>query len=201
MSPLPPLREHNRPLDTLEKAGLALALMFLAISACGNDDDEVTTVEGRHLGIEVTSTAFAEGSDIPARFTCDDADVSPPLQWTGVPQETKSLALIVDDPDARGTWVHWVMYAIPNTTGELPEAVPDDDVTAQGARQGKNDFGRVGYGGPCPPRGAPHRYFFKVYALDAMLDLEAGAKKEDLLRAMEGKVLAEGRLMGRYERR
>jgi len=98
-------------------AAVALAISFLAIAACGGDADESPILEGHPTTIEVTSTAFAEGSDIPARFTCDGADISPPLQWTEVPQGTKSLALIVDDPDARGTWVHWVMYAIPNTAG------------------------------------------------------------------------------------
>jgi Raf kinase inhibitor-like YbhB/YbcL family protein len=182
-------------------AAVALAISFLAIAACGGDADESPILEGHPTTIEVTSTAFAEGSDIPARFTCDGADISPPLQWTEVPQGTKSLALIVDDPDARGTWVHWVMYAIPNTAGELSEAVPNGDATAQGAIQGKNGFGRIGYGGPCPPGGSPHRYFFKIYALDAILDLEPGENKKNLLEAMDGRVLAEGRLMGRYTRR
>ena len=209
-NPLPNLGEGTSPLRCasitgpwipLRKLGLALAVIFLTISACVGDGDESPILEDHPITIDVTSTAFAEGSDIPARFTCDDADVSPPLQWTGVPQETKSIALVVDDPDARGTWVHWVMYAIPSTTAELPEAVPDEDTTAQGAIQGENDFGRIGYDGPCPPGGSPHRYVFKVYALDAIPDLEQGAEKKDLLQAMEGRILAEGRLMGRYARR
>ena len=182
-------------------AAVALAASFLAIAACGGDAGESPVLEDHPLTIEVKSTAFAEGSDIPTRFTCNGADVSPPLQWTGAPQETKSLALIVDDPDARGTWVHWVMYDIPSASSELPEAVPNEDATAQGATPGKNDFGSTGYGGPCPPGGSPHRYFFKIYALDAVLDLEPGENTKDLLQAMEGRVLAEGRLMGRYKRR
>jgi Raf kinase inhibitor-like YbhB/YbcL family protein len=180
---------------------IALAASLLAIGVCGGSGDESPILEDHPTTIEITSTAFAEGSDIPARFTCDGADVSPPLQWTGVPQETESLALIVDDPDARGTWVHWVMYEIPNTAGELSEAVPNGDATAQGAIQGRNDFGRIGYGGPCPPGGSAHRYFFKIYALDTLLDLGPGVKKKDLLEAMDGRGLAEGRLMGRYKRR
>lgn len=150
--------------------------------------------------IRVTSPAFSEGAGIPADHTCDGADISPPLQWSGVPSEAKSLALIADDPDApAGDWVHWVLYDLPPTLDRLPAAVPATARPSTGGTQGRTDFGLTGYGGPCPPRGT-HRYFFKLYALDALLRLEPGATKKELLEAMQGHVLAEGQLMGKYQR-
>jgi len=158
--------------------------------------------ENAAMTIQLTSPAFVEGEFIPAKHTCDDEDVSPPLKWTDVPANTKSLALICDDPDApMGTWVHWVLYGLPPTVAELAEKVPTAETLANGARQGINDFKRAGYGGPCPPAGRPHRYFFKLYALDAEIPLKARATKKDLLRAMEGHILAEGQLMGKFQRR
>ena len=152
------------------------------------------------MAIKVTSTAFAEGGMIPKEYTCDGADISPPLSWSGVPGEAKSLALICDDPDAPGRiWVHWVLFNIPLDPSELPAHVPADETLADGARNGVSDFGRFGYGGPCPP-GGTHRYFFKLYALDTMLDLSGRVTKNDLLSAMEGHILAEGQLMGKYRR-
>ncbi len=151
--------------------------------------------------IEVTSAAFAEGGTIPAKHTCEGEDFSPPLAWKGIPVESKSLALICDDPDAPvGTWVHWVLYNLPPKTAGLPEGVTTAQRLPDGSRQGVNDFGKTGYGGPCPPPGKPHRYFFKLYALDRMIELPAGAKKQDLERAMQGRVLAQGRLVGKYQR-
>jgi Raf kinase inhibitor-like YbhB/YbcL family protein len=151
--------------------------------------------------MKLTSMAFADGEPIPMRYTCDGADVSPPLQWSEVAPGTKSFALICDDPDAPvGTWVHWVIYGLPATTRELPEMVAATETLPDGAKQGLNDFRRVGYGGPCPPPGRPHRYFFKLYALDAGLALNARASKPDLLRAMAGHILAEAQLMGTYQR-
>lgn len=153
------------------------------------------------MSIQLTSSGFAEGAAIPRKYTCDGANVSPPLKWTDAPQGTRSLALIADDPDApAGTWVHWVLYAIPPSVTELPEGVPATEAVLDGARQGINDFRRIGYGGPCPPRGNAHRYFFKIYALDTALTLKAGATKGDLIRAMEGHILAQGQLMGTYQR-
>ena len=151
------------------------------------------------MSIVVTSSAFTEGSSIPAKYTCDGEDVSPPIAWSGVPKGARSLALISDDPDAGGTWVHWVLYGVPVDVTELSEAMPTTDVTPIGARNGTNDFKRLGYGGPCPPSGT-HRYFFKLYALDTGLDLASGATKNDLLEAMEGHILARGQLMGTYRR-
>jgi len=153
------------------------------------------------MALKVESPAFSPGGDIPRQHTCDGPDLSPPLRWSEPPAGTQSLALICDDPDApAGTWVHWVLYRIPASARGLPEGVPKRETLADGSRQGRNDFGKVGYGGPCPPRGPKHRYFFKLYALDTVLDLPPGATKAELLKAMEGHVLAQGELMGRYGR-
>jgi Raf kinase inhibitor-like YbhB/YbcL family protein len=151
--------------------------------------------------MQLTSSAFEEGATIPKEFTGDGQDTSPPLQWGGAPEGVKSFALICDDPDApRGTWVHWVLWSLPADQHELPAGVPAKPSRPGGARQGKNDFGNPGYGGPAPPRGKPHRYFFKLYALDTTLDLPEGATKQQLEQAMKGHILASGQLMGKYAR-
>ena len=153
------------------------------------------------MKIELSSTVFNEGASIPKQYTGDGKDISPPLRWSDPPPATKSFALICDDPDApRGTWVHWVLFNLPGDQRDLEEAVPNQDVLANGAKQGKNDFGKVGYGGPAPPPGKPHRYFFKLYALDTPLNLAPGVTKSQLVAAMQGHVLAEGQLMGQYGR-
>jgi hypothetical protein len=153
------------------------------------------------MDIQITSSAFQDGGLIPAKYTCDGADVSPPLQWDNVPQSAKSIALICDDPDApMGTFVHWVLFNLPAETRQLAEKVAADKTLPSGARQGTSGFGRVGYGGPCPPSGT-HRYFFKIYALDTTLDLPAGARKSDLLKVMQRHILAQGQLVGKYKRR
>ncbi len=152
------------------------------------------------MTIKITSSTFTEGSMIPNRYTCDAEDVSPDLAWTGVPEGTKSLALICDDPDApMGTWVHWVLFNLPPDINELHAEIPPEKTLKNGARHGKNDFGRFGYGGPCPPSGT-HRYFFKLYALDTRIKLESGITKAQLLEAMNGHILDEGQLMGKYKR-
>ena len=151
--------------------------------------------------MKLTSTAFGEGGMIPAQYTCNGPDISPPLNWEDVPEQTKSLALIADDPDAPvGTWVHWVLYNLPADSRELQEDLPKTKVLPNGAMQGTNDFRKIGYGGPCPP-GGTHRYFFKLYALDELVDLNPGARKKDLLDAMKGHILAECQLMGKFSRR
>jgi Raf kinase inhibitor-like YbhB/YbcL family protein len=156
---------------------------------------------GKAMAFELKSAAFSPAGDIPKRFTCDGPDVSPALSWGETPAGTQSISLIMDDPDApAGTWVHWVLYELPASTRELPENLPKDRELNNGGRQGQNDFGRIGYGGPCPPRGRPHRYFFKLYALDAKTNLGAGATKADLERAMKGHILAQAELMGRHKR-
>ena len=153
------------------------------------------------MKITLTSSAFREGETIPKQYTGDGKDISPPLHWDAVPEGTNSIALICDDPDApRGTWVHWVLFNMPGDTRQLAEGIPAEKVLGNGARQGKNDFGKIGYGGPAPPRGKPHRYFFKLYALDTQIDLPAGVNKEKVVAAMEGHILAEGQLMGKYAR-
>lgn len=141
--------------------------------------------------MKLTSSAFT--TEIPSKYTCDGENVSPPLSITDAPEDTKSFALIVDDPDApRGDWVHWVVWNIPSSTSEITEN------SAPGV-EGTSDFGEVGWGGPCPPSGT-HRYFFKLYALDTLLDLPASTTKADLLSTMEGHILAETELMGTYKR-
>lgn len=150
---------------------------------------------------KLSSNAFDPNGAIPKRFTCEGSDVSPALKWTAPPVGTHSLVLIADDPDApRGTWVHWVLYDLAASARGLPEGVRPDGEISNGARQGRNDFGKLGYGGPCPPPGPAHRYFFKLYALDAKTGLEPGATKDDLERTMRGHILAEAELVGRYRR-
>jgi Raf kinase inhibitor-like YbhB/YbcL family protein len=150
---------------------------------------------------QLSSTAFEKGAPIPRKYTGEGPDVSLPLHWTDPPQGCKSLALICDDPDAPvGNWVHWVIWAIPANARELPEAVPKQKQLDDGAKQGTNDFKKIGYGGPMPPPGPVHRYFFKLYALDIDLPVPAGATKKDLLGAMQGHVVAQTELMGRYKR-
>jgi Raf kinase inhibitor-like YbhB/YbcL family protein len=156
---------------------------------------------GFAMAMQLTSTAFQEGQAIPKQYTGDGKNVSPPLRWTDPPAGTQAFALITDDPDApRKVWVHWVLFNLPATTRELSEEVPPEETLPGGAAQGKNDFGRISYGGPAPPPGKPHRYFFKLYALDAPLSLRPGATKEELLAAMKGHTLAEAQLMGTYSR-
>jgi Raf kinase inhibitor-like YbhB/YbcL family protein len=151
--------------------------------------------------MQMTSSAFSAGETIPNKFTYDGPDVSPQLKWNAPPSGTQSLALIMDDPDAPvGTWVHWVLYDLPANTQELPEGVAKQEQLSSGARQGRNDFGKIGYGGPCPPPSKPHRYFFKLYALDAKLGLKAGATKANVELAMKGHILAQAELMGTYGR-
>jgi Raf kinase inhibitor-like YbhB/YbcL family protein len=151
--------------------------------------------------LRIESRAFSNGKPIPAPFTADGRDVSPPLSWSGVPADAKSLALVCEDPDApRGNWVHWVLYDLPPTATGLPEGVPASDRLESGGVHGTNDFGKLGYGGPAPPSGT-HRYFFRLYALDSRLDLPPGTTRAKLSRAMEGRVRAEAEVMGTYSRR
>jgi len=153
------------------------------------------------MEIKIESPAFKEGTFIPAQYTCDGSDISPPLNWSDIPENTTSIVLISDDPDApMGTWVHWVVYNIPPSVREFPENIPAVKTLDNGAFQGTTDFGRIGYGGPCPPSGT-HRYFFKLYALDTMLDFGPGATKKQVVAAMKGHILAEGQLMGKYTRK
>jgi hypothetical protein len=145
--------------------------------------------------------AFTPGGEIPARYTCSGPDISPSLRWTDAPSGTQALALIVDDPDAPGgTFTHWLVYAIPPSTQALPEELPKSERLPEGILQGRNDFGRVGYGGPCPPPGKPHHYVFKLFALGTALPLKPGARRDALESAMKGHILEEARLSGTYRR-
>ncbi len=147
------------------------------------------------------SAEFKEGGTIPVEYTCSGKNISPALSWSGMPAGTKSIALIMDDPDApAGTFVHWVLYNIPAGTQKLPKGLSKKETLDDGSRQGMTDFDRVGYGGPCPPPGKPHRYYFRLYALDTKLDLHAGATKDDVEKAMKGHILAQGELMGKFGR-
>ena len=153
------------------------------------------------MGFQFTSSVFSDHGAIPKKYSGQGDNISPPLTWAGAPAETKSFAMIVDDPDAPiGTFVHWVIFNIPPSAGNLPEDVPKLKNLTDGSLQGRNTFQKIGYGGPLPPTQKPHRYFFKLHALDTMLGLEAGAYKKDLLKAMEGHILAEAELVGVYQK-
>ena len=171
---------------------LVMAVFFLP-QGMAHSNEEVT--------MQLTSPAFKTNQTIPRQYTCEGKDLSPALQWTEPPAGTKSFALISDDPDApMGTWVHWVAWNLPADLRGLPEGVAKEAKLSDGTEQGITDFGRTGYGGPCPPPGKPHRYFFKLYALDTVLTLPFGARKEDLEEAMKGHILAQTELIGLYKR-
>lgn len=156
------------------------------------------------MALELTSSAFAPGAAIPSRYTCEGEDIAPPLTWRGVPEGARSLVLIVDDPDApdpaapRMIWVHWVLYNLPPDSTGLPEGTTTRDLPP-GTGEGRNDWGRTGYGGPCPPVGR-HRYFFRLYALDTTLEGLETPTKADVESAMAGHVLAQAELMGTYQK-
>ena len=172
------------------------ALLYNWVLASG-----LTAAEAKGQAIQMKSSSFQPGGDIPRKYTCDGNDLSPQLSWSGTPAGTRAFALIADDPDApAGTWVHWVIYDLPADTQELAEALPGAEALTNGAKQGINDFRKVGYGGPCPPPGLPHRYFFKLYALDAPTGLKPRATKQQLLDAIKNHIVGESELMGRYKR-
>jgi Raf kinase inhibitor-like YbhB/YbcL family protein len=153
------------------------------------------------MTLSLTSSVFNEGERIPVKYTCQGQDISPQLHWNGVPEGSKSLALIMDDPDAPGgVFTHWVIFNLPANNQGLPEAITSAPQLSDGSLQGRNDFGRTGYGGPCPPPGKPHRYRFALYALDKKLDLGAGSSKNQVLNAVEGHILAHVQLTGIYQR-
>jgi Raf kinase inhibitor-like YbhB/YbcL family protein len=180
---------------------MAFAVVLLAGLFAGGCSRGPKSASGHVVKIHLTSAAFVDGQPIPVKYTADALDISPPLAWTNAPAGTQSLALIADDPDApAGDWTHWMIYDLPPATKMLAE---DQFKVAQfknGAKQGLNDFKKTGYNGPAPPVGKAHRYYFKLYALNAMTGLPPGANKADLLKAMDGHVLGEGKLMGTYQR-
>ena len=195
----------------MRQSGLLVVLLLLA--ACGAPAQQAgpspsvangsgavaTAVSAPFETLGVTSTAFNDGAGIPRKYTCAADNVSPPLAWSGMPAGAKSLALIADDPDAPGgTWTHWVLFNLPATSTGLAEGIKPQD-SPEGAIQATTSFRKVGYGGPCPPSGT-HRYYFRLYALDTTLSLAATATAADVRTAMQGHVLAEGALMGRYSR-
>lgn len=210
------------PLRSATRTGAIIAVMLMGsvpaivLPACGKTSTApVATIPseqgppatglnqegGEKPVMQLISSGFGHGGKIPRKYTADGEDVSPPLEWKGAPPETRSFALICDDPDAPvGTWVHWVLFNIPGDVTQLGEGVPPQKELPDGAKQGLNDFRKIGYGGPSPPPGRPHRYFFRLYALDAELSPAGGAKKSELVKAMEGRILATAELMGTYQR-
>ncbi|MBC7259110.1 MAG: YbhB/YbcL family Raf kinase inhibitor-like protein [Chloroflexi bacterium] len=184
---------------------LLACVVGVVIAGCGGErgptPTPALTAPGATVGtLTLTSPAFPAGGEIPRKYTCDGENVSPPLEWGAPPQGTQSLVLIMDDPDApAGVWDHWLLYNLPADARGLPEGIAPDAARPDGSRHGANSWGRLGYGGPCPPSGT-HRYFFRLYALDTTLNLAAGANKAQVLAAMAGHVLAQGELMGTYRR-
>src|SRR5262249_24707967 len=195
------VNKFNRCINLLSGC-VILALAFLCVACAGNGNRTAVKEEKIAMTIQLTSSAFAAGRPIPEKASCDGTDIAPPRKSTSFRQGAKALVLVwhCRVPPA-GTWVHWVLYELPPAVTELPEGVPTTETISNVAKQGVNDFKRIGYGGLCPPRGGPHRYFFRLCALDAELQLKAKATKKDLLRAMEGPILAEGQLMGTYKRK
>jgi len=181
-----------------------LGLAGLGVTSCSSAKHHSTSTQPQTTPVTKTmkleSTAFTADGMIPSQYTCDGQDISPPLGWDAPPAATQSLALIVDDPDAPGEiFVHWVLYDIPPEINQLSKSITPEPTLPGGGVQGKNDFGNLGYGGPCPPSGI-HRYFFRLYALDRELGLKSGATKEQLEAAMNGHILAAAELIGRYSR-
>ncbi len=202
------VRQGRRHLWQALSLGLCLMIMAFSLGGCqlvrpwGSPEALEEGSGGDAMSFRLESPAFEDGGTIPAVYTCDGQDISPPLRWSDPPEGTRSFALICDDPDAPvGTWVHWVMYNIPPDQRALAEGVPTVGILPDGARQGRNSWPhRLGYGGPCPPSGT-HRYVFKLYALDTLLDLEPEqADTRALGEAMQGHILAQAQLIGLYQR-
>lgn len=182
------------------KKVLVYLILVLLLAGCAPSAQAATPTPEVRMPMQLTSGAFSAGQAIPAKYSCRGSNVSPALAWSNAPESAMSFALIVDDPDApSGTWVHWVAFNIPASVANLPEAVAMGAQFAGGALQGRNSSNHTGYDGPCPPSGT-HRYFFKLYALDAALDLASGASKSQLLQAMEGHILAQSELMGTFSK-
>jgi hypothetical protein len=204
---------YNQKIKPILALILCISVSLTFVACKGKKLDRGETISpikkeegGIKMAIKITSTAFAQGEMIPKKYSCDGERISPPLKWKNIPEDAKSLVLISDDPDAPfETFVHWVVYDIPASISEFPENVPSvkslEDIEGfnLSGKQGINSGHKIGYYPPCPPSGT-HRYFFKIYALDIILNLKAGASKKEIVRAMEGHILAQGQLMGRYKR-
>jgi Raf kinase inhibitor-like YbhB/YbcL family protein len=176
-------------------------LTIIAIGALSCTVSEPALPDEGDMTLSLSSPIFQEGEDIPTEYTCNGQDISPPLTWGESPSETQSFVLIMDDPDAPGgAFTHWLLFNLPADSRELPEIVPPHNELASGALQGKNSFGKIGYGGPCPPPGSAHHYRFTIYALDQVLDLMAGASRKQVIDAITGHILARGQLTGMYQR-
>jgi Raf kinase inhibitor-like YbhB/YbcL family protein len=179
-------------------AVIFLLICLAAILSAGCRSQKTQETPPLETELSLSSTAFGDGGAIPDEYTCEGEDIPPPLSWGATPAGTQSLALVVEDLDTSGMFTHWVVFDIPPDAGSLTEALSLRSVFHGG--EGKNDFGNIGYGGPCPPSGKPHRYRFALYALDCSLDLEAGASKKQVIDAMEGHVIAQGQIIGTYQR-
>ena len=182
--------------------GFLFALLMVMAAVCGNSSlRSAQSPSPPPSGFRIESAAFKQGAFIPPRFSCSGENVSPPLRWTNPPAGARSFALIVEDPDAPGgVWTHWVVFNLPAQSRALDENAPKQDKLPNGGLQGLSSFGSVGYGGPCPPPGNAHRYFFRLYALDNVLRLQPRARREDLLSALKGHTLGEAQLMGTFKR-
>jgi Raf kinase inhibitor-like YbhB/YbcL family protein len=195
------VRRSGRPAIRFCCVFLLACLLAPAVSCGSSARPLAQRHDASSSAFQVESAAFKEGSSIPVRFSCEGENISPPLTWTHAPAGTRSFALIVDDPDApAGVWTHWVVYNLPAQTKSMDVNAPKQAELAGGGLQGLSSFGGVGYGGPCPPPGNAHRYFFRLYALDAVLDLQPGAGKQEVLDAMKGHMLGQAELMGRFKR-
>jgi hypothetical protein len=197
------MRPHLEIITPLAVALLAPLLMAMPYLSSAVRPDSSSAEKGeKNMAFAISSTSFTSGGDIAKKFTCDGADVSPQLTWSEPPAGTKSFALLVDDPDAPvGNWNHWVLWNVPPETRHLGEGTSKDAQLPDGSQQGRNDFGKTGYNGPCPPPGKPHRYYFKLFALDTKLDLKSGvASNRQLEAAMKEHILAQTEWMGKFGR-
>jgi Raf kinase inhibitor-like YbhB/YbcL family protein len=197
------LREVTKRISAMEtgRTLTALAILLASITGLIVAQELNELAGGAAMAFTVKSPAFSPGAEIPKQFTCSGADVSPALEWSGAPAKTASFALIMDDPDAPvGTWVHWALWNLPASTRSLPQGVAKREQLEDGSQQGANDFRKIGYNGPCPPPGKPHRYFFRLYALDAKLSLASGATRQELDAAMKGHVVGQAEYMGTFRR-
>jgi len=198
--PILPFKHVHFDAGLLWRILLLVALLLAApfLAGCRHTEPAIAVASG--AAITLSSTSLKDGR-VPKEFTCDGEDKSPPLTWQAPPNGTRALALTLTDPDAPGgAFTHWVLYNLPANNGELSAGLPKQAELADGSRQGRTDFGKVGYGGPCPPPSKPHRYVFTIYALDRTLDVPAGATRSQVESAIQGHVLARGELTARYSR-